>query len=681
MTDLLHSALWYVDMGWYVFPCKPRSKIPLTPNGFKNASDDEEQIREWWAKWPDANIGLATGSGIFVLDIDKKHNGFASLAVLEKKHGILPESWTAITGGGGCHVYFSSSEEVRNSTGKVGEGIDIRGDGGYVLLPPSVHESGSLYEWKHPPGELAVAEAPAWLFKTTETKKKKSSRKNLVPEGKRHDFLVSEAGKLRRIGYDVNRIEKNLKIIFEDECEPEPAPKPGTIEQIARSCMNWDPAPHEVTDMGNADRFCKLYEGKALYCTLWHKWLVWDKSHWVKDEMGRVVEMAKYCIKQIQEEAKASKDDEESKRLFAWHLKSQDSHRVAAMLKLSQSQMSIHPDELDRNTWLLNARNGTVDLRRGELREHRPEDRITMVTKGDYAEGDMPRIKRFLGEIFNGSQELIDFVQRLIGYSITGEMGERVFPILWGEGKNGKSTLVNLIQDMLGDYARSTPTKTFLAKNGDQIPNDVARLKGARFVAAQESKEGKFLDTELVKQVTGEDKLQARFLRAEWFEFYPMFKMWMATNYKPKVKADDIAIWDRLILVPFLVRMKKEQQDKNLKKKLRTELPQFLAWCVEGCLAWQREGLNPPEEVLRATEQYREDEDIIADFLEAHCVFEKGGTANCVKLYNVYQAWCPSCGHKPLNIKNFKGRLERRGMVQQKGEWEGISIVGVKHSY
>jgi len=283
------------------------------------------------------------------------------------------------------------------------------------------------------------------------------------------------------------------------------------------------------------------------------------------------------------------------------------------MLEIAQSlkRFAVKADAFDQNPMLLNVLNGTFELKTGELRPHDQRDRITKICPVEYREDALcPTWLAFLDRIFNGNADLIGFVQRAIGYSLTGSTQEQCFLLLWGEGSNGKSTMLELLRDVLGDYADNASTDALMVSSGRGTENDIAKLKGARLVTASESGEGRRLDEERVKRLTGGDTISARFLYREWFEYRPQFKLWLAVNNRPEVRGTDHAIWRRVRLIPFEVVIPDDDQDKELPAKLRAEAPGILRWAVEGCLAWQKEKLNPPKAITSATTEYRSEQNL-----------------------------------------------------------------------
>ncbi len=364
-----------------------------------------------------------------------------------------------------------------------------------------------------------------------------------------------------------------------------------------------------------------------------------------------------------------------------WAKKSEGDPRMSAILSIARSEPGIPvlPDALDRDPMLLNCKNGTLDLRTGELRPHRREDLITKCVSVEYDPTAECRVwLAFLDKIMGGKSDMVAFLQRAVGYSLTGSIREQCLFLLHGTGSNGKSTYLEVLRELLADYCEQTDFATFLEKKNDQIRNDVARLRGARFVSAVEVAEARRLDEALIKSVTGGDTVTARFLYGEFFEFVPAFKLWLAANHKPVIRGTDHAIWRRVRLVPFTVTIPDEEQDKDLPAKLKAELPGILRWAVEGCLAWQRDGLRPPEEVIKATASYREENDIVGQFVTENCIVSSGSKATAKALYAAYVAWADANGERPMTQNAFGRRLAERGFERKKSGgiwWHGIELL------
>ena len=718
-SECLAAALAYAGRGWRVIPCAARGKAPLTAHGPKDSTVDQRTIREWWARWPNANVGAVAGveSDFFVLDVDGPA-GEDSLVGLAREHGKLPSTIETQTGGGGRHLFFKHpGSPVRNSAGKIGKGLDVRGDGGYVIAPPSIHESGKVYTWAagHTPDDLSVAGPPVWMINLIQPKERVQRRSQLAvsegyaeaalarelvalaraAEGTRNDHLCRSAFSLGQLvgcgALNRSLVERSLHAqateIGLGEIEIRATIRSGLEKGMSQPREMLGPEEGEVrqhrTDVGNAKRLVSQHGQDIRYCPPWDKWLVWDGTRWLTDETGEVVRRAKDTARLIYMEAAAAVEPEDRKALAKWAARSEFESRLRAMISLAKSEprIAVLPHELDAEPWLLNSRNGTIDLRSGELRPHRREDLCTKQVPVEYDPNASCSVwNEFLGEIMGYDLPLVSFLQRAVGYALTGDTGEQVLFLLYGTGANGKSTFLETIKALLGDYAKQASFDTFLARKNDAVRNDVARLAGARFVPAIEAEAGKRLSEVLVKSVTGGDTVAARFLYGEFFEFHPQFKLFLAANHKPVIKGTDNAIWRRIRLVPFAVTIPLERQDKQLPEKLRAEMPGILAWAVRGCLVWQRDGLEAPEQVQAATESYRDEMDVLGDFLEELCTQHPAVQVEKGRLYKEYTEWCATNGEYPIGKRNFGMRLAERGFQSCKGThgvriWRGIGLV------
>src|SRR5215217_5920695 len=408
--------------------------------------------------------------------------------------------------------------------------------------------------------------------------------------------------------------------------------------------------------------------------------MVRTEARWERDDAGRVHRLAKERVRGIYREASDAEDEDRRKALAKHATASESETRIRAMIELAKSEVPISPDKLDADPWLLNVLNGTIDLRTGELREHRREDLITKLAPVEYdPQAKAPTWEVFLGRVLP-SEDLRGFVQRAAGYSATGGTSEQCLFIHHGPGANGKSTFQETITAALGDYAMRTPTETLLVKRSGGVPNDVARLKGARFVTASETEEGRRLAESLVKDLTGQDTISARFMWAEWFDFKPTHALHLSTNHKPEIRGTDPAIWRRIRLIPWAVTIPPAEQDRKLAEKLREELPGVLAWIVRGCLEWQREGLQAPEEVRQATKAYRTEMDILAAFLADCCLRDEDEDAFAGELWGAWKRWCEETGEQAGSQKRFGGRLAERGFLNHRDSktgrkvWSGLSL-------
>ena len=386
-------------------------------------------------------------------------------------------------------------------------------------------------------------------------------------------------------------------------------------------------------------------------------------------------------VRLIYREAESEPDDRKRRDIAKHAMNSESEKRIRSMVALAQSEVAIKPEQLDLNPWLLTCLNGTIDLKTGELLPHQREHLISQLAPVNYAPYEScPLWLSFLDRIMDGNDHLISFLQRAIGYSLTGETSEQCMFIFYGSGANGKTTFLQTINAMLGEYAMQTPTETLLIKRRGAIPNDVARLKGARFVTASEAESEQRFAVSLIKQMTGGDTISARFLHQEWFDFQPTHKIFLGTNHKPEIRDTDHAIWRRIRLVPFEVTIPEAERDLNLVEKLKAELPGILAWAVKGCLNWQNEGLGTPDEVRTATEEYRNEMDVLSEFLSDCCIEGPSHEVETRLLYDAYSAWCEKNGDRPLAKRTLGRKLKEKGFMpgkvnlgQSRG-WNGIGL-------
>lgn len=425
------------------------------------------------------------------------------------------------------------------------------------------------------------------------------------------------------------------------------------------------------TDLGNARRLVSQHGTDLRYVYSWDKWFIWDGTRWVEDDTGEIERRAKATVATIYEEAAQATDDDERKRTGKWAIASEAKKRISDMIALTKSEpgIPVKHDDLDSDPWLLNCRNGTIDLRTGRLMPHDRKNLCTKRINIDYDPANLcVRWDRFLAEIMGNDPEMVAFLCRADGYSLTGDVSGQCLFFAYGGGENGKSTYLETKLLLLGEYGQKAPTEMIMLKNNNGgVPNDVARLVGKRFVVAAEIEGERRLAESLVKDLTGGDRLVARFMRQEFFEFEPSHKLWIYGNHKPIIKGTDRGIWRRINLIPFLVSFTGKQKDEQLKEKLRAELPGILAWMVRGCLEWQAKGLQPPAKVMAATDNYRAEMDVIAAFVEECCVINTNAYVGFSELYNAYRQWCEQYHERFERNRTFGNALSERGFTAERG--------------
>lgn len=705
--------------------CRSAGKTPLAPwLKYQTELPSADELDIWWNKrWPEANIGMATGhlSGVVVLDLDGTEARKEAL-----RRGISP-SPTIFTGKvGGTHIWLRDpgpGAELRNFARKL-PGIDFRGEGGYVVLPPSRHESGRQYRWADGTVSLPLSDIPAWLLALFsgpgEAPDGTLGHVNLdlildgIPEGQRDDTIYRYACKLR--GDDVPRDYAEMLVRqAARSCRP-PFDESAAVEKVQRAYREFAPTPvldvpaegvalpgHEsidlelqpqdvdvpgrpCTQLGNAERLMDQYGNRLRYCYDWKSWLIWDGRRWRKDNLGQVVAWAELVVRSINTEVAAAETRQQRRAMRAWAATCEKAAQIAAMIELAKPHAAVTPDLFDTSPWLLNVQNGTIDLRTGLIREHRQSDNLTkLIDLAYHADAVCPRWDAFLGRVLP-DQEVRAFFQRAAGYSATGSARERKLIIPHGNGKNGKSVALQALKNVLGEYAVATPPELFMVqREGGGKETEIAALLGARFVFSSETNEGGHLAESVIKRLTGGESVSARFLYGNHFSFLPTFTPWLATNHRPVIRGSDHAIWDRIALLPFSVRIPDDEQDQDLPDKLQAEAPGILAWVVRGTQAWLASGLGAPAAVQQATGAYRAEMDTLGTFIAERCVQDsdpRTGWVSSGVLYAAYTQWCSDSGERsPLAKRTLGMRLEERGYTStrvgatQARGWLGLRLL------
>lgn len=443
------------------------------------------------------------------------------------------------------------------------------------------------------------------------------------------------------------------------------------------------------TDAANADAFVRAYPDTYLYVTEWEVWLAWDGMRWAlpggksgaRDRIvqgiirsTRVRELAARRRMQSLEDdlakALAVKADvtildravKQCQGELRWLEASQMSSRVSAAEQLLRGRLGISQHDLDREPWLLNVANGTIDLRTGDLHHHDRADRLTQLTTIEHdPTATAPTWEAFLDRAMGGNVLLTAFLRRLVGYSLTGLTSEHCFAFHFGGGANGKSTFLAALRDLLGDYACAAPRSLLIEpRTGDTHPTELARLHGKRLATCPEVPEGAELSEAKVKDLTGGDTIAVRRMNENWWDLRPTHKLHAAGNHKPIVKGTDLGIWRRIMLVPWLVTIPVEERDARLADKLRAELPGILNWALWGCADWNLAGLAPPQAVVDASAEYREESDILAEWL-AELVWDAAATDTVAGVYASYREWAEAMGQAPWSARRLAVRLRERG--------------------
>ncbi len=455
------------------------------------------------------------------------------------------------------------------------------------------------------------------------------------------------------------------------------------IEGAREKCFG----PNHLTDLGNAERLRFRHGQNSRYCYEAGKWLNWFDDRWQWDEDGEINRKAAETVRAIYPDAQNIEDDDKRLKLVTHATKSEARSRIENMIELSQTLegLPLSISELDADPMLIGIVGGTLNLNDNQFLSARREDYITKRANVKFIpEAQCPKWLTFLEEILAADQTLITYMQQIVGYCMTGDTSEQCLFVFHGHGANGKSVFLNVIQRMLGDYAMDTPPETLMeTKRSNGAKNDIARLRGARFVSSSEPNDGCVFAEGVVKQLTGQDKVTCRFLYKEYFEYIPQFKIVLITNHKPIIKGDDHAIWRRVKLIPFEVTIPPEKQVKNLANNLiEEELPGILNWALEGLRLWREKGFVPPEAVEKATQEYRTEMDILGDWLNEHCIVAPAlGFISTGDLYDSYKKFCYKENVNALNRRAFGRKLSERGFKPKKGTggirgFQGIRLKG-----
>jgi putative DNA primase/helicase len=438
-----------------------------------------------------------------------------------------------------------------------------------------------------------------------------------------------------------------------------------------------------LNDAGNADRLVKAAWGRLRYCKDKMQWLVWIDSRWHWDSKGYISQFTTEVMRGIFDEAKQTEEPRDAAAVARHASASLSLPRIQAAMQLAQSykEISVSISELDHDPYLVGVQNGVIDARTGIWRENKPEYLITRYLNATYdAEATCPTWEATIDQVFMGNKALKDFYQRAAGYSTTGDTSEQVFFFLHGTGSNGKSTVINVQREIGGSYALQTSPEVLMAAssvNASGPTPEVARLAGPRLVVANETEEGQRFAESRVKQLTGGDAITARVLHGSPFDFVPWFKLWIAGNHKPVIRGDDHGIWRRIMLIPFLRQFTESEKNKHLPELLRKEYSGILNWLIAGGLEWQRQGLNPPLEVVTEGNAYRTDMDLMQHWLDDQCVQGKSCQVRASDAYASYRFWAQANGHHQISSVKFAQKLKSKDF-EKITDRIGTHYVGLK---
>lgn len=527
-----------------------------------------------------------------------------------------------------------------------------------------------------------------------------------IPEGGtfetsgRNATVFAQAIKWHKQGYKRPEIQAAMEVFNEGRCKPplDARELNAVLDSVCRyeggseissQAADEDAIKRRCTDVGNAEVFAKQYGEDARYCREKKAWLTWSGKRWIKDgedlthgeDCKTIRQMAMEYAAKIFDEAKTAGTHMQKVGRHAIYTNS--AKGIQNMLSLAQDVqgMSLSMSKMDARQDVLNVLNGTIDLRTGKLMPHRRGDFCSKLAPVVFdPDAKAPRFEQCLREVFAGEHcdDLVNYVHRVVGYTLTGSTAEHCFFILYGDGRNGKGTLVRALLGMLGDYGATTSTSVLLMKkdNGGAATPELAALKGIRFAEASETDAKQRLAEALVKRITGGDAVECRFLNENPFVYTPEFKLWLSTNHKPQVAGTDLGMWSRIKLIPFVNKFEGSNKDASLDDKLKAELPGILAWAVRGAVEFYRQGLGTCAAVEAATQEYRAESDALAKFILECCEMDAKASVQSGWFHTEFTRWCAEEGEESLSVKDFKAAMLKKGFTYKRGKtgslWAGI---------
>ncbi len=728
-------ALHYAEMGLAVFPLACRDKVPAVVGGCKVATTKRTTIERWWDKNPQYNIGIATGnksSGLVVIDLDVDKNkgidGYDVLRDWQNKHGKLPETWQSITGRGGYHYFYKDAIVHSNRVGLY-EGVDIRGEGGYIVAPPSVHPNGNIYEWEQGPEEYEIAQVDNIVndFLKGEKQRRDSEDKTnfkvpeLIPEGERVDTIVRLIASLRTKGLDDDAIKAAVRVENEKRCNPplkekelEKAVFPALKRdwQVNSPYYNNFNAMNEndnkyvnevlkklnelnaverfpMNDRGSADLFATVFMDVSRYNPTKKDWMYYDGTRWVADQEGmRAKRNAKTLADVLVRYSATVFLPDDKRQSYIKYTAGMMNYRSRNVMVTDAKDLNFFENmELDKDDFLLNCKNCVLDLSGDQPKalEHSADLLLSKLCNANYNPAATCTLwEKTVNEIMQGDTEKIKYLQKMSGRLLTGDTSEEEFYIFFGATtRNGKSTITELLLYLLGDYATTiSPESLAIKANKDSrtASPDIAKLAGTRFVVASEPPRRMLFDSSLVKTLTGRDTVSARFLHENEFQFKPKFKLILNSNYLPVISDKTVFSSNRVKVVPFERHFTEKEQNKHLKEQLQQEIDGILNWCIKGLQLYRKEGLEPPVAVQNATHEYSEDSDKVGKFI-SECLVKTNQNLAAKDVYEKYSQWCNDCGLGIDGRTSFYEELKTKNLLSKTGTVTGKTVKNVIKGY
>lgn len=722
-SAVLSAARDYVKRGWSPIPVKARGKNPDNPEtksgvGWPDWRFDDTEIERVFAHHG-LNIGVILGArsgGLVDIDLDCPE-------ALVLARSILPDT-EAMFGRASkpCSHWLYVSPGMRTKAYKHPETgemlVEIRSDGAQTVFPGSTHPSGEAVDWDQM-GDPADIRAEILQQDVAKLAAAAVLSRHWPAPGGHHDAQLTATAYLTRRGWSVDCIAHFVAaVIGAAGGEADPNKRQATArdcaqrfadgrslrgfpslsdlfgERVARAIDQWLPgnalaaAGPGIAEVAGAitelaateDRLARDFAAEhsedLRWVDPWGCWMIWDGSRWAQDHILR----ACYHVRQLNERhACALCDDADRTTLrLARSLETRRCIEAVETLARSDPRLAARVDQWDVEPMLLAVPGAQIDLATIQSRAPDPCAYMTKRTAVAPCAGSPELWLAFLHRVTGGDEQLIAFLQRMLGYCLTGSTKEHALFFLYGAGRNGKSVFVNTVSHVFGDYAIAASMDVFTEKKHDNHPEELARLRGARLVTAQETEQGRRWAEARIKQLTGGDVIAARFMRQDSFQFRPVFKLLVAGNHKPSLRSVDEAMSRRIHLIPFTVTIPEDEVDPDLEEKLQDEAPQILTWMLEGCQAWRREGLAAPPAVRQATEDYLHQEDVLGQWLEENCNFNKAAQERSSRLFDDWKAYADARGERSGSQKAFSQELQKRGLQKVKSAGGLMAFAGIE---
>ena len=721
LNQFKNSAIDYVSQGFSITPIVKGTKANFRQSWSKDCINEISKAKQWWNRYPNDNIAIITGDrskGLLVIDVDNKKgkNGNIAIKEWEKEHGKFPLTRVAKSPNNGKHLYYFTNEPLK-SDADIYEGIDIRCNGGVIIAPPTETKDGQ-YKWLN---DLPIAKADDNVINFiksgnyNKSEKKSPEFKDIsfgitAVSGNRNNALTSYVGSLQAQGYSDNTIRKsaytyNQENLVDEDNVPDPLDKK-EVDTILKSILSKPKGTYKLNqteksihnllmkikpdyiykwdDKGNGKLFSEVFMKTFKYVNEAKAWYFYNGKYWVADINGNLASRyAQYLANALQHYSLYLEDGERKDEYKKYVNSLGKTINRDHMLKDAKAHSLISINDLDSNKDLFNCQNGTYNLKNHVFREHQAEDLISKISNVYYDPEANPMLwVNFINSIMEDDTDKILYMRRLLGYSLTASTKEEKAFILYGAStRNGKSTLVETYKHMLssgscGYSATAQPETLSKTLRDSRAPSDdIASLRGARFVSISEPPKGMILNSAFLKQLVGGDTIKARGMYEKPFEYKPDFKIIINTNHLPEIYDNTVFSGNKLDVIPFNKHFNEDEQDKELKHKLckKENISAIFNWCIEGLKDYTAYGLNPPECIRENTKEYAESINKIKQFIE-DVLIESDRDSDGAKLYTVYKSWCSENGYVSTSNRTFYQDLRDNGIFIDTGKIRGKKI-------